>query len=151
MHDARRTTHKAQRTTHNAQSTTQSTTHNTTHENTQTRKYNTHTLITASFFSSFFSSLTRWQAMNKKKDRMKGLLVACKGCETQWIVRSLQGKLRIGLAEKGVLAAIARAITLNPPAIVEGVSLPLPVFSSLLPSPSPLYPFMSFYVINAFL
>ncbi|PWN31059.1 ATP-dependent DNA ligase [Jaminaea rosea] len=50
---------------------------------------------------------------NKSQDKKIGLIMkllsACKGEETKWIIRSIEGKLRIGLAEKTVMIALARS------------------------------------------
>ncbi|OIR58482.1 MAG: DNA ligase 1 [Amphiamblys sp. WSBS2006] len=49
-------------------------------------------------------------ATKKKTDILRFLLVSCVGSETKFLVRLLQGKLRVGLAEKSLLAALANAL-----------------------------------------
>ncbi|WWC72029.1 uncharacterized protein I206_105988 [Kwoniella pini CBS 10737] len=49
----------------------------------------------------------------KKVGIIKKLLAACQGNEAKFIVRSLEGKLRIGLADKTLVVALAHAIVLK--------------------------------------
>lgn len=53
------------------------------------------------------------QSQAKKVGIIKKLLSACQGNEAKFIVRSLEGKLRIGLADKTLVVAIAHAIVLR--------------------------------------
>jgi DNA ligase-1 len=59
------------------------------------------------------SRLADEQSQNKKVGIIKKLLAACQGNEAKFIVRSLEGKLRIGLADKTLVVALAHAIVLR--------------------------------------
>ncbi|OUM69951.1 hypothetical protein PIROE2DRAFT_37797 [Piromyces sp. E2] len=50
------------------------------------------------------------QSQTRKINKIKGLLIACNGNEPKYLIRSLEGKLRIGLAEQTVLMSIGQAI-----------------------------------------
>jgi hypothetical protein len=57
------------------------------------------------------------KSMDRKVGIIKKMMVSCQGDEAKYIVRALQGKLRIGTAAQTVLVGLAHAFA-NPPALV---------------------------------
>ncbi|XP_022755568.1 DNA ligase 1-like isoform X2 [Durio zibethinus] len=89
-------------------------------------------------------------SQEKKKNRIKALIVAATDCEPQYLIRLLQTKLRIGFSEQTLLAALGQAAVYNeqhskPPLnvqspleeaakIVKQIFSILPVYDKIVPA-----------------
>ncbi|CAM9385992.1 unnamed protein product, partial [Ectocarpus fasciculatus] len=58
---------------------------------------------------------TGGKSMDRKVGIIKKMMISCQGMEAKYLVRALQGKLRIGLAAQTVLVSLAQAFNNEPP------------------------------------
>lgn len=61
------------------------------------------------------ANMTGHASMNKKIQKIQNLYISCRHCEAKYLIRGLQGKLRVGLAEQSVLQSLALALAHSPP------------------------------------
>ncbi|KAI9030313.1 DNA ligase 1-like protein [Hyaloraphidium curvatum] len=61
------------------------------------------------------ASFSGQKSQEKKVEKIQSMIAACNGSEAKFLIRSLEGKLRIGLAEKTVLVALGHAAVLARP------------------------------------
>ncbi|GAB4842935.1 tRNA ligase [Ancistrocladus abbreviatus] len=118
----------------------------------QTMMYQPAPLTVARVFDTFrlIAKASGKDSQERKKSYMKILIVAAKDCEPLYLIRLLQTKLRIGLAEQTLLAALGQAAVHAekhsvPPSniqspleeaakIVKQVYSVLPVYDKIIPA-----------------
>jgi DNA ligase 1 len=68
-------------------------------------------LTIASLFETLLTiaKMTGHEVMKKKQDKIRHLLVCCRESEAQFVIKMLQGKMRINLGPKSVVAGLSHA------------------------------------------
>ena len=84
----------------------------------QAKANNVHQTKAAEAYECFrcfkeIASISGSKSQDKKCGAIKKLLVDSKGLEAKYIIRGLQGKLRIGMSEQTVLKALAMAFSMT--------------------------------------